>query len=308
MHFTTYLVLFGMMLDFKPDIIIELGRGPGNSTFVFNRYCQLHRECEFHSFGLEDWDREIAILSEKFAEFDTSHINLHHMDLRLFDYETIINSDKRCVVFFDAHGYDATDATFSLIFPLLKDRQHLIVVDDIWDGRYDYQTDVGGRPNSAKWSNRGYHGKSLWNGPKLPITSTIRLGHLESLYEEVVLLYDFACRNNLPVHTFRHAFEMWRTEEPEEYETFNSAMEDLVNPDEEYLVYLSLDEADIAELTFPEPSEGLLVDRANARNQSDSEVSAVPVAEKKSGSSHLIVRIIRRAVRIAKHIAKTPWA
>lgn len=291
MFMTTYLVTFAIAMEYKPDVIIEIGRALGNSTSVFSRYKFTQHDCTFYSFSLEEWDVESQRLSDAVDGFQYDPDSINLIDIRLVDFEKILAGKERVLVFWDAHGFDVSDGILSQLFPHLADRQNLVLMDDVFDARYDYDN------LPFKFSD-GYADCSVWKGCEFPNITTLRFGYLASMFEEGPLLYDFACRNDMPLYSFRHALEQWRTKDPEAYVALNSRLHFQLNPGECSLVYCSLDEAARPALTFPSPSPSLLAALQSTEQETDSSEAVAPP------HLSLIRRVFERARRLLRQMVR----
>jgi hypothetical protein len=235
-----WIQLISFVYEFRPDFILELGRGHGNSTCAFNEVCQLIKpdHCDVLSLCIsDDWDKNTApnlrkiVLPEWFNSLTTLNANI-----LTFDFEKVLKNKKRIVVFWDAHGFDIAEVILGYILPLLKDRPNLIIMHDLSDARY-----IGDSVRNYG-ENRIWKGKNDWSGP------TFRIGHISSCVEQAIAAVDFCSRNDLVLHS---SDESYHTE-------INShQMECLVNLLGENYVsksghwfWFSLNEA-TAELTFP---------------------------------------------------------
>jgi cephalosporin hydroxylase len=126
--------LYQMVSGFEPDLIIELGRGYGNSTCVFT---EAARRCgalvvSIGNDGNREWETATAPRLEPFvghAWFQP--LTVFHDDICGFDYGPVVRGRRRVFVYWDAHGVDVAAAVFAGLLPLLP-AENLIVVDDVW--------------------------------------------------------------------------------------------------------------------------------------------------------------------------------
>lgn len=126
--------LYDLALAFGPDLVLELGRGCGNSTCIFTEAAH-EIPCRVTSIGFDsehawktstaprllpvvgaDWFRPLRVLQE---------------DLTKTDFRPILAGSNRVLVFWDAHGADVAQAVFERLLPELPPANQ-IVVDDIW--------------------------------------------------------------------------------------------------------------------------------------------------------------------------------
>lgn len=133
--------LHDLTLAFEPDLVVELGRGYGNSTCVFLEAANARRDFRVVSIDSNPqrfWQAETApkllplVGSEWFAP-----LTVLQADIRTTDFEQVLDGSRRVLIFWDAHGADISDAVLSRLVPALPD-ENLIVVDDVWQSRELY--------------------------------------------------------------------------------------------------------------------------------------------------------------------------
>ncbi|MEX2287788.1 MAG: hypothetical protein WD648_11910 [Planctomycetaceae bacterium] len=192
--------LFTMAADFQPDLILELGRGEGNSTCVFTEAANRigSDRCKVVSLCLtESWEKRrpeaIAkvVPPEWFAPLKT-----HSGNMLEFDFKSLLAGPSRVLVFWDAHGYDIAELVLGEILPLLANRKHLILMHDLSDARYS------GPEGGSYGGQRLWRGND-WSGPR------VRLGNIDSAVGQAVAIVDFTSRNKVTLHS---ADESIRTE------------------------------------------------------------------------------------------------
>jgi hypothetical protein len=192
---------FAVALEFKPDLIIELGRSWGNSTCVFTEAANQLENCRVVSLcPTTEWEE---VIKPRVAEV-ISHQWFQHLDARITDIittdiEELIGDSQRILLLWNASGYKVAEWVLGVVMPLLRERQHLAIVHSISDMRY-----CGDQGD--------YQGQRLWecnsNGNERLI-----LGHLNSAAGQLVSLVDFASRNKLVLHSADHSFHMELTDD-----------------------------------------------------------------------------------------------
>jgi hypothetical protein len=189
--FSQWLQLYAMTLDFAPDLVIELGRGRGNSTCVFTTAVNHLDKGKVVSIGNEstrDWEtltmpRLVTSVSSQW--FD--RLSIVQNDVMNVDFSKVLGESKRTLLFWDVHGVEVAYWIIANIFPLLEKREHLIIVHDMTDTRYsdfDHSYNTEGPP-------------FVWMGP------------ISSSEPEIVPLYDFISRNNLGIHSPGNSVELY---------------------------------------------------------------------------------------------------
>jgi hypothetical protein len=186
---------YSVALGFAPDLIIELGRGYGNSTALFAQAASRLGRTKIVSLCLSaEWTSAVApriarvVDAEWFATVDA-----RRTDILAADYQEIIGEHQRVLVLWDAHGFEIAELVLGEILPRLADRQHLVLMHDISDNRY------AGVP-------RSYGGYPLWKGSKWQQQtsawdSRVNIGWMNSIQDQVIALADFSARNNLEIES-----------------------------------------------------------------------------------------------------------
>ncbi len=178
--------LLAMTLEFQPDLVIELGRGWGNSTCVFTEAMnQLGPEGRrVVSICLsEGWEtRTRARVARLVPPAWFNPLQARQSDILAVDYAALACEARRVLVFWDAHGFDIAECVLGEILPAIVDRPHLVLMHDLSDARW-------GAPETAHYGTRGLWKGNTWGGPR------VRLGDIDSAVEQSVAIVDFMSRN-----------------------------------------------------------------------------------------------------------------
>lgn len=179
-------------LDFRPDLIIELGRDVGNSTCCFLEVANRlggSRACKLVSLCLSDaWLKETVprlkrlVPEEWFAPGDIRTVNI--LD---FDFRTVLEQCQRPLIFWDAHGFEIAECVLGGVLPNLVNKRHRVLMHDLSDIRYSHPP-------------REYGDLGLWKGENASYPS-FWLGHIWSRVAQAISILDFTNRNNLPLHS-----------------------------------------------------------------------------------------------------------
>lgn len=186
-----------LALEYQPDLFIEIGRGFGNSTVAFvealnhyNPQGRVYSMCLADSWDAVTLPRLKAFLPDEwFAPLDAQII-----DIREVDFERVVGDARRVMVLWDAHGLVVADCVLSRLLPRIADREHLVVMHDISDGRYCEN------PLS-------YEGKPFWRGQETGWTSEtarLKLGWIDTVVEQTIPALDFLTRNGLELASADH--------------------------------------------------------------------------------------------------------
>jgi len=185
--------LFSFALEFNPDIILELGRGYGNSTCAFTEVANLlksHR-CKVLSLCKSGyWRKRTAPRLNQIMEKSWFvPLDALQTDIIKFDFKQVLENRSRVFVFWDAHGYDMAECVLGTILPQIADKPHIVVMHDLADIRYMPEP----TGNYGLWRGNSDDGRR------------IRIGNIDSAVEQAISIMDFANRNKLILHSADHS-------------------------------------------------------------------------------------------------------
>lgn len=188
--------LMSVVLDYQPDLVLELGRGRGNSTCAFTEAADLNgRRSQILSLCLSDnWDREtVPRLRSVVPDAWFEPLSTVRADILDFDYEKALSGVGRLLLFWDAHGFEIAECVLGAILPIASKMEHLVLMHDLSDARYssEEQLEYGGH---GLWKGNN------WTGPRL------KLGIIDSAVEQSVAAVDFTTRNRLTLDSADHSF------------------------------------------------------------------------------------------------------
>jgi len=183
--------LLAFALEFRPDLIIELGRERGNSTCCFLEAARLlaPSPCSVVSLCLTDlWQRETAPRLRPLCDVDWfARGRVLTQNLLTFDFAAALAQSRRCLLFWDAHGFDIAECVLGKVLPLLHGREHVVTLHDMTDLRYD-----GAPP--ADYDEHG-----LWKGER-DSRGRFWIGSIASHVAQAISVVDFTTRNRIPLH------------------------------------------------------------------------------------------------------------
>jgi FkbM family methyltransferase len=194
-----YAQLLATVLEFQPDLILELGRGRGNSTSLFTEAAnQLGGSARVISIcRSEDWESHtLARLRAVVPDDWFKPLTALRSDILQVDYSQLLESASRVLLFWDASGFDVAECVLGEIMPLLAPIQHLILMHDISDSR---------RVSSDHMS---YGDAGIWKGGE-GSGAAIKIGVIDSNEEQSIAALDFTTRNGL---TFESADQSFHTD------------------------------------------------------------------------------------------------
>lgn len=191
--------LIAATLEFRPDLVLELGRGRGNSTAAFTEAANLLRK-EGHNCTVvslcfsDDWDDITKPRIKKVVEKEWFEpLKPLLADILDFDYESLLSGVKSCLIFWDAHGFEIAECVLGCILPKIGRRPHLVIMHDLSDTRYQSK-DTHRYGDQPLWKGNN------WSGPRL------RIGSIDSAVEQSIAALDFTTRNEIPFDSADHSF------------------------------------------------------------------------------------------------------
>jgi hypothetical protein len=211
---------YAMALEFKPDLIVELGRGVSTAVLAEAAH---NIGAVVKSFDLErGWKygtQVEALLPEQ------RQLEIITADITKVDFAPHVRDFSRVLVVWDCHGYAIADAVLGGLMPLIADKPHVVLCHDIADNRIVGKRDYRGpfwRGIADYYANRARQPRSVVN-----------LGWACSYMDQVIPILDFCWRNGIELHSADYELkEAGLLEEPGEW------------------VYFTLNES--AHTTFPE--------------------------------------------------------
>jgi hypothetical protein len=200
---------FAYAVDYKPDLILELGRASGNSTAAFAQAVYLNQHGRIVSLCLSDiWQKQKVPLLRNLVEHDWfERLDTRTGNMLFEDFRPIIGDAKRILVLWDAHGFEIAALVLGHIMPILADREHMVLMHDISDSRYlDKSLD--------------YNGAELWQGQKWVYAtnhheSRLYLGWIDTIVDQSIAIVDFLTRNKGELQSADHSFHQEIGQNPE---------------------------------------------------------------------------------------------
>ncbi len=198
---------YAMALEFQPDIILELGRGYGNSTCVFTQAAHRIGGTRVKSFCLtEPWEKQ-ADVAKVVDKNWFSPLELYSGDLTGIDFSPHLAHAERVLLLWDAHGYQVAEHVLAHIMPIIHEKQHLVICHDISDNR------VADIP-------KDYAGKSFWRGmddyySNHDSRNYTNLFWLCTIVDQVLPILDFCFRNDIELHSADYEMHEVKTQNPQ---------------------------------------------------------------------------------------------
>jgi len=210
---------YGLALQFRPDLIVELGREAGNSTCVFTQAAyRLGRKTKVKSFCLsQGWENQPAVADLVEADwFDA--LEVHSGDLTEIDFGPLLEGASRVLLLWDAHGFAVADHVLSHVMPLLAGRPHLVLCHDMDDNR-------------LPGVHREYDGRSCWRGADdfwahKQTRARLNLSWLSTWVDQALPILDFCWRNRIELHSPGFELQGFRKSSPAAFRKLAAAIPD----------------------------------------------------------------------------------
>jgi len=226
--------------EFRPDFILELGRGTGNSTACFTEVANHLGAGQCHVLSLclsDNWRKQSVPKIRRIVSPDWfAPLEALECDILKFDIATPLAKAQRVVVFWDAHGFELAEWVLGELLPKIAFKPHLVMMHDLADLRYCSP-------------QRAYGEERLWKGTSAGEQS-MWLGHIYSRVAQSISIIDFTTRNKLPLHSGDESFFQEIGTDPGKVALLKNMLGDELFGLYSHWFWFSLAEAD-GELTFP---------------------------------------------------------
>lgn len=182
---------YAMVLEFKPDVILELGRGYGNSTAVLteaaNQIGARVRSFDLNPGWLRRANIETLVTPSWFGALE-----LLHGDLTKEDFSK--HAGNRTLIVWDAHGFEIAETVLGRILPLVAGKPHLVMCHDIADNRFAFTAKAYRGP---LWRGMDDYYHALADEPR----AFFNLGNFCGAVDQVIPILDFCWRNGIELHS-----------------------------------------------------------------------------------------------------------
>lgn len=191
---------FAYVREFRPDLVLELGRGRGNSTAAVAEALHQLGHGRLVSFCLtRTWQRETVRRLAPLVEADWfDRVDARVGNVLRQDFTGIIGDARRVLLIWDAHGFEIAALVLGHILPVLTRREHFVIVHDISDVRYrgPHELDYGGR--------------EIWQGMEWAYgnrkeESRLCMGWVSTIVDQAVSIFDFMSRNQCELGSADHS-------------------------------------------------------------------------------------------------------
>ncbi|OGW82670.1 MAG: hypothetical protein A3C47_00580 [Omnitrophica bacterium RIFCSPHIGHO2_02_FULL_51_18] len=234
--------LMSMTLEFEPDLVLELGRGRGNSTCAFTEAIHLINSGNRQVVSLclsDDWDKLTKPrVSQVVPSSWFSPLQTLQTDILSFDYQLLLSEKRKILIFWDAHGFEVAECVLGRILPLVAAKPHWVIMHDLSDTRSTEGNRFYGENGLWKGNN--------WSGPRL------RIGNIDSAVEQAIAAIDFTTRNKLNLFSADEAIREEIGNDPQKLSEIRRILGDDMFSMAAHWFYFSLNERE-GTFTFPKP-------------------------------------------------------
>jgi hypothetical protein len=208
--------LFALALEFEPDLILELGRGFGNSTCAFTEAAHhLPHPCRVVSLGdCASWDHKTVPLLRTVVDDNWFRpLEAPIGDILAVDFEKVLSGAKRVLIFWDAHGFEVAEYVLGSLLRLVSDRPNIVALHDMTDLRYCGEVDPNGE-------------YAMWKG-SVDGEGRFCIGNLWSKVPQAISVLDFTTRNHLTFDSADHSIHTTIAVYPQK----TAEMQELLGPE-----------------------------------------------------------------------------
>ncbi|MDB5283432.1 MAG: hypothetical protein JWO06_2507 [Bacteroidota bacterium] len=230
--------LAAIAYEMKPDLIVELGRAYGNSTFVFTEVAgyinaKVISLCDNNFWATITLPKIRELVNDEWLKrLDARFVN-NFLEVEM---KTEILPAKKVLVFWDAHGFQTAEYVLGYLLPMMKGKECMVVMHDITDMRYQYVDD-------------SYRQQRIWRPDSANEgLSMVRVGNFSSFNEQLIAAFDFCSRNKMELRSADQSFltELSEIEVQELWDCLNDGFNT-----EAHWAYFNLDKPNFWKLHFP---------------------------------------------------------
>lgn len=212
-----WIQIAAICLDYRPQLIIELGRGMGNSTACFLEAA--------NQLGGQDACRVVSLcrrvqwktvtskrLAERCSKSWFAAGKIWQGNILRYNLTQDLRDIERCIVLWDAHGFEVAEWVLGHLMPKLAEKEHIVIMHDVMD---------------ATKAPRQYADSSLWKGNNAEGSSGFFLGPVFARVAQAISILDFAYRNEMPFFVADDAIRDFIAAEPKKL----AELQELLGPE-----------------------------------------------------------------------------
>jgi hypothetical protein len=210
---------FAMAREFGADLILELGRGAGNSTCAFTEAanqlptpCRIVSVCQSSAWHDETVPRLLPAVGSSWLQ----PLEAVQHDILTFDFASVLEDAQRVLIFWDAHGFEIAECVLGKLLPLVAHKDHIVLLHDMSDLRYCGEVDPEG--NYALWiGDAGGEGRFC-------------IGNVCSKVPQAISIMDFITRNRLTLESADHSIHTTIANDPQKAAEMRTLLGPLFSP------------------------------------------------------------------------------
>jgi hypothetical protein len=189
-----------LALDFKPDLILEVGRGAGHSTCALTQASHLlspEGECEVVSLCPSAiWNEEVEPRLRNFLPASWfGPLAVHQASPSDFDFSQVLSNRRRILVYWSDQSVEAAVCLLGKVLPTIADHPHLIAVHNLFDIRHMPRESYG-------------YGENVWWKTGQLTQDMAYFGRYCGKASLVAPISDFLSRNGIEAYSADHSFAL----------------------------------------------------------------------------------------------------
>lgn len=195
------LALAGLVMQRRPDLILDLGTGRGASACIFALAAgAIGLSTRIWTFDVEE-KMQLYVL-QRLTDFDrTSWVKIESViaDIESFDFAPVTTDASNILVFWDAHGYAVASGVLCNLMPLIANKRHLVICHDIADNRISVP---------LTYDARGFwRGMDDWYAAPEK-RARVNIGWAHTVVDQIIPILDFCHRNGVEFHSVDHGMHI----------------------------------------------------------------------------------------------------
>ena len=240
---------FAFATDFRPDVIIELGRDEGNSTAAFTEVANQLGNTVVKSFcKTRGWPKKDAVAAVVGGESWFKPLELYTADITQVDFLPHVRDARRVLLLWDAHGFGVSDAVLGRLLPMLAEKEHWVICHDISDNRVcDLERSYSGRPS---WRGMGDYYDHM-GAPEE--RARVNLFWVNTIVDQAIPILDFCWRNRIEFRSADYDYHQAAVSHPDVTRAIRETWPRDLFQECNHWAYFSLNESR-GEKYFPTPA------------------------------------------------------
>jgi hypothetical protein len=188
-----------MIREFRPDVVLEIGRGLGGSTTAMTQTVQRLERTRVKSWCITDlWAKEtVPRIKDLVSPGWFDRLDAYVADVHNVDFTEHVRNASRVFFFWDSFHHRVNERVMTHLLPLLAEKTHVVVVHDISDNRYTGEA-------AKSYDGKGYYRNEddYYAFPEQ--TARQNIGWVNTVTNGAAPILDFCYRNNIELHSADH--------------------------------------------------------------------------------------------------------